>query len=77
MSNLTLEIAKKNVGKYIDCYTRRFGYYPMQIIEINGMPHLKDITGTCMKIPESETDFNCQRYDYIFTIDATADLEDD
>lgn len=68
MSKLTLEIAKKNVGKYIDCYRRLFGYYPMKIIEINGVPHLKDSFDVCMKIPEKETDFNCQSYDYIFTM---------
>lgn len=79
MRNLTLEIAKKNVGKYIDCYTRRFGYYPMQIIEINGILYLKDRTETCMQIPESKTDFNCHTYDYIFTMEETAEeiLEDE
>lgn len=69
MNNLTLEIARKNIGKYIDCYKRRFGCYPMQIIEINGIPHLKDGTGTCMQIPKSKDDFNCNKYDYIFTME--------
>ena len=49
--------AKELVGKKIDCYKRRFGYYPMEVIEINGVPYVKDAVGVCMPIPEKETDF--------------------
>lgn len=28
--------AKDMVGKKIDCHKRRFGYYPMEVIEMNG-----------------------------------------
>lgn len=62
---LTEEIARKNVGNYIDCYKRKFGYYPMEIIETDGILRLKDHYGVCMLIPKNSTDFNCQDYDYI------------
>lgn len=73
MSKLTLEIARKNVGKYIDCYKRTFGYYPMKIIEINGIPHLKCAVGVCRPVTEKETDFNSTYYDYIFTMESNND----
>ena len=62
---LTQEVALKNVGKYIDCHKRMFGYYPMQIILIDGEAHLKDIVGVCMQIPEN-ADFNSQHYDFMY-----------
>ena len=34
--------AKELVGKKIDCEHRIFGYYPMEVIEIGGIPYLKD-----------------------------------
>ena len=58
--------AKNLVGKKIDRYRRLFGYYPMEIIEINGEYYVKDAVGVCMPIPEKETDFNCPEYDYVF-----------
>ena len=61
---ITNDIAEKNVGKYIDCYTRRFGYYPMQIIKQSDVCMLKDRNGVCMKIEDSG--FNVKHYDYIF-----------
>ena len=56
--------AKEFVGKKIDCKVRRFGYYPMTVIEINGELYVKDAVGVCMPIPEKETDFNCHDYDF-------------
>lgn len=64
MMMLTNEMAEKHVGKYIDCYKRRFGYYPMQIIKFpDGSLGLKDATGTCTKIEDEG--FNARHYDYI------------
>jgi hypothetical protein len=63
---LTQEVARKNVGKYIDCRKRMFGYYPMQIILIDGKAHLRDRVDVCMPIPETEEDFNSQYYDFMY-----------
>ena len=57
--------AKELIGKKIDRKHRRFGYYPMTVIEINGELHVKDAVGVCMPIPEKETDFNCQEFDFV------------
>ena len=57
--------AKELVGKKIDRYKRRFGYYPMEVIEINGVPYVKDAVGVCVPIPEKETDFNCTDFDFV------------
>ena len=57
--------AKELVGKKIDCKVRRFGYYPMTVIEINGELYVKDAAGVCMPIPEKETDFNCHWFDFV------------
>lgn len=57
--------AKELIGKKIDCHNRRFGYYPMEVHERNGELYLKDANGVCMPIPEKETDFNCQDYDFV------------
>ena len=62
---MTVEIANKNIGKYIDCYKRLFGYYPMKIVEINGNPYVKDKNDVCMPIQKSQ-DLNSHKYDYIF-----------
>lgn len=59
------EKAKELIGKKIDCKVRRFGYYPMEIKEIDGELYLKDTNGVCMKIPEKEDDFNCHVYDFV------------
>lgn len=58
--------AKKLVGKKIDCYRRTGGCYPMEIIEMGGVPHVIDAVGVCMPIPEKENDFNCTHFDYAF-----------
>ena len=55
----------KLVGKKIDCHKRRFGYYPMEIVEMDGKLYVKDANGVCMPIPEKETDFNCQDFDFV------------
>lgn len=55
--------AKELVGKKIDCNRRIGGCYPMKVIEINGIPYVKDAVGVCMPIPEKETDFNCVHFD--------------
>lgn len=60
------ENAKELVGKKIDCYRRMGGCYPMEIIEINGILHVKDAVGVCMPIPDKEEDFNCTYFDYAF-----------
>ena len=57
--------AKELVGKKIDCEHRRFGYYPMEVIEIGGILYVKDTVGVCMPIPEKEDDFDCQRFDFV------------
>lgn len=57
--------AKDLVGKKIDCKVRRFGYYPMTVIEINGELYVKDAVGVCIPIPEKETDFNCHWFDFV------------
>ena len=57
--------AKELIGKKIDRHHRRFGYYPMTVIEINGELYVKDAVGVCMPIPEKETDFNCQEFDFV------------
>ena len=35
--------AKELVGKKIDCEHRRFGYYPMEVIEIGRIPYLNAV----------------------------------
>ena len=62
---LNIERAKKLVGKKIDCYHRWFGCYPMTVIERDSELYLKDANGVCMPIPEKETDFNCQDFDFV------------
>lgn len=62
---LNIEKAKNLVGKKIDCKVRRFGYYPMEVVEINNKLYLKDTHNVCMPIPERENDFNCQDYDFV------------
>ena len=57
--------AKELVGKKIDCNHRMGGYYPMEVIEINWIPYVKDAVGVCMPIPEKETDFNCCHFDFV------------
>lgn len=57
--------AKELIGKRIDCHKRLFGYYPMTILEIKGELYVKDAIGVCMPIPEKETDFNCQDFDFV------------
>lgn len=57
--------AENLVGKKIDCKIRRFGYYPMEIIKINGELYVKDAVGVCMPIPEKEDDFNCHHFDFV------------
>ncbi|MCD7724919.1 MAG: hypothetical protein LUI12_05115 [Clostridiales bacterium] len=61
---LTLEMAEKHIGEYIDSYKRKpvSGYYPKQIIRFNGFLALKDPTGTCTKILDESS--NYQDFDY-------------
>ncbi|MCD8198229.1 MAG: hypothetical protein LUE24_13875 [Lachnospiraceae bacterium] len=63
---LTKEVAEKNVGRYIDCYKRLWGNYPMQIIRLkndSGTLAVEDTAGVCMKV---EDPLNDRYYDYIF-----------
>lgn len=57
--------AKELVGKKIDRNKRFFGYYPMEVIEVNGKLLVKDAAGVCMPIPEKENDFNCVNFDFV------------
>ena len=57
--------AKDLVGKKVDCHHRRFGYYPMEVIKINGELYVRDAVGVCMPIPEKKTDFNCHDFDFV------------
>lgn len=57
--------ARELVGKKIDCKVRRFGYYPMTVTEMNGELYVIDAGVVCMPIPEKETDFNCQNFDFV------------
>ncbi len=57
--------AKELVGKKIDCNRRMGGYYPMEVIEIGGIPYVKDAAGVCMPIPEKEDDFNSVHFDFV------------
>lgn len=57
--------AKELVGKKIDLKRRMGGYYPMEVIEIGGVPYVKDAAGVCMPIPEREYDFNCHHFDFV------------
>ena len=64
---LTAETGKNNIGRYIDCYNRKFGYYPMQIKKrVDGQLYVKDKVGVCMDI---DTGFNATHYDYIFDLE--------
>ena len=54
--------AEKLVGKKVDSKRRLFGYYPIEIIKINGELYAKDAVGVCSPIPEKEDDFNCFNY---------------
>jgi hypothetical protein len=57
--------AKELVSKKIDSKRRWFGRYPMEVRYINGELYVEDAGGTLMPIPEKETDFNCQNFDFV------------
>ena len=57
--------AKELIGKKIDCYKRMLGRYPMTVVECNGKLYVRDANGVNMPIPEKETDFNCQHFDFV------------
>lgn len=59
------ENTKELVGKKIDRNIRMFGYYPMEVVEINGELLVKDALGVCMPIPKKENDFNCVDFDFV------------
>ena len=63
---ITNEIAEKNVGKYIDCYQRANGYYPMQIVKSKSSDicMIVDRNGVGMDI--ADEGFNATKYDYMF-----------
>lgn len=62
---LYLGNAKDLVGKKIDCNVRMGGYYPMEVISMDGVLYVKDFVGVCMPIPKKETDFNCVTFDFV------------
>lgn len=63
---MTQVVALNNVGKYIDMYNRRFGYYPMQIVMFeDGKAYLKDACDVCRPIPD-KVEFNSVWYDFMF-----------
>lgn len=53
------------MGKKIDLERRIGGYYPMEVIEIGGIPYVKDAVGVCMPIPDKEDDFNSVHFDFV------------
>ena len=57
--------AEKLVGKKVDRNLRIFGYYPIEIVKINGELYAKDAVEVCSPIPENENDFNCYNYDFV------------
>ena len=57
--------AKELVGKKIDLVRRIGGCYPMEVIEIGGIPYVKVAVGVCMPIPEKEDDFNSVHFDFV------------
>lgn len=62
---LTTENYKEYLGKKIDSSRRRFHYYPLEVIEINGKPYYKDSKKVCMTIPEAKDKFNSVYFDKI------------
>lgn len=65
---LTTEIAKNNVGKYLDVFNRHAsGEYPIQIIQYpDGNYGYKRVrSGVCSLIDEEST-FNAVYFDYYF-----------
>lgn len=63
---LTKAIAKNHIGEYIDSYKRRFGYYPMKIIEFPDRSlGLMDAVGVCTRI--EDTGCNVRHYDFIYS----------
>lgn len=69
---LTKQIAEQNIGRFIDCHKRRFGYYPMRIVKIGDNVYIQDSIGIQMPIPEDETDFNCPDYDFFIGYEVSA-----
>ena len=47
--------AKDLIGKQIDCKVRRFGYYPMAVIEIKGELYVKDAVGVVCQFRKKRT----------------------
>lgn len=65
---LTEEVARENIGKYIDCYSR-IGIYPKKIIVFPcGDIAVKTSTGVCTRIDKFT------HYDYIFTMSDDDDV---
>lgn len=63
---LCKENAKGLIGKRVDCYKRRFGYYPLIIKQkIDGTLYTKNNLGVCVDIPERESNFNCYDFDFV------------
>lgn len=65
---LTKDFARKNVGKYIDCFNRfARGEYPIQIIKFPSgeLGYKRVASGVCSPIDE-ELEINKVYYDYIF-----------
>lgn len=70
---LTNDIARENVGRYIDVKKRFFGYYPKKIIELpSGELALKDPQGVCSQI--EDTGFNVVHYDFFVEKDESKDV---
>lgn len=70
---LTEEIARANVGKYIDCFSR-FGNYPKKIIEwSDGEIALQTRAGVC--VTADFDGWNKVYYDYIFTMSEDDDAD--
>lgn len=65
---LTKDFARKNIGKYIDCFSRfGRGEYPLQIVEFpdGELGYKRVASGVCSPIDE-ESGINKVCYDYVF-----------
>ncbi len=62
---LTKENAYQYEGKKLDANVRRFHYYPLEVIKINGEYAVKDSVGVCTRIPPEKDLFNRVDFDFI------------
>lgn len=62
---LTVQNAEKYLGKTLYSNKQRFHYYPLIVKQFNdGRFYYKDLTGTCMLVPDEKDLFNSVYFDY-------------